>query len=76
VVTDRWERPTAFNTKPLHSIGSGRGSIVLYNQGTIFHRKLTGEKRMEAAVAKYGGIERLADAMAAKARKCLSGCNA
>jgi len=75
VVTEHWERPAAFNTKPLHSIQSGRGSIVLYNQGTAFHRKLTGEKGMEAAVSKYGGFDQLAEAMAVKAHSCLSACN-
>ena len=76
VVTERWERPTAFNTKPLQSIQSGRGSIVLYNQGSAFHRKLTGEKGIKAAISKYGGVDRLAEAMAAVAHRCLSVCNA
>ena len=76
MVTERWERPAAFNTKPLHSIQSGRGSIVLYNQATAFHRMLTGEGGMEAAVSKYGGFDRLAEAMAVEAHSCLSACNA
>jgi hypothetical protein len=75
VVTESWERPTAFNTQPLQSIGSGRGSIVLYNQGSAFHWKLTKEKEMGGAISKYGGIGRLAEAMAAEARRCLSACN-
>jgi len=76
VVTEHWEAPTAFNTKPLCSIRSGRGSIVLYNQGSAFHRMLTGEKGMVDAISKYGGADRLANAMAVVAHKCLSACDA
>jgi hypothetical protein len=72
VVTERWERPTAFNTTPLHSIGSGRGSIVLYNQASAFHWKLTEEKMADDAVSKYGGREKLAEAMASVAHDYLS----
>ena len=72
MVTERWERPTAFNTKPLHSITSGRGSIVLYNQGSAFQWMLTGAKRMKDALLKHGGADGLAAAMAAKVRQCLS----
>lgn len=76
VITEKWETPTAFNTKPLNSIGSGRGSIVLYNQVSAFHWMLTGEKGMEAAVSKHGGIDKLAEAMAVVARRCLAAGNA
>jgi hypothetical protein len=76
VVTEHWETPTAFNTKPLHSINSGRGSIVLYNQGSAFHQMLTGEQSIGAALSKHGGEGRLAEAMAAVAHRCLSACNA
>jgi len=72
VVTERWERPTAFNTTPLHSIGSGRGSIVLYNQASTFHWKLTGEKSIDDAISKYGGRDKLAEAMTSMAHDCLS----
>lgn len=76
VVTEHWERPTAFNTKPLHSINSGRGSIVLFNQGSTFHWMLTGEKKMKAAISKYGDYNQLAAAMADVAHECLSACDA
>lgn len=72
VVTERWERPTAFNTKPLHSIKSSRGSIVLYNQGSAFHWMLTGKKGLKAAISKHGGVGGLAKAMATVAHQCLS----
>jgi hypothetical protein len=72
VTTEQWERPTSFNTTPLHSNGSGWGSIVLYNQASAFHWMLTGEKKMDAAISKYGGIEKLAAAMANVAQNCLS----
>ena len=72
MTTKNWERPTSFNTMPLHSIGSGQGSLVLYNQGSAFHYKLTGKKNMDAAVSKYGGYRGLTAHMAAKAQQYLS----
>jgi hypothetical protein len=36
---------------------------------------LTGEKGMDAAVSKHGGLDRLAEAMAAVAHRCLSAGN-
>ncbi len=62
----------SFNTMLLHSIGSSQGSLFLYNQGSAFHYKLTGEKNMDAAVSKYGGYRGLAAHMAAKAQQYLS----
>lgn len=76
VVTECWETPTAFNTMPLHSIKSSQGSIVLYNQASTFHWMLTGEKGIEAAVSKHGGVDGLAKAMAVVAHSSLSVCNA
>ena len=72
MTTKNWERPTSFNTMLLHSIGSGHGSLVLYNQGSAFHYKLTGKKDMNATVSKYGGYRGLAAHMAAKAQQHLS----
>jgi hypothetical protein len=72
VTTEHWEEPTSFNTTPLHSIGSGRGSLVFYNQGSAFLYKLTGQKHIDGAVAKYGGMEKLATAMAVEGQKRLS----
>jgi hypothetical protein len=72
VITQDWEAPTAFNTKPLHSIGSGRGSLVLYNQASAFHYMLTGEKRIPDAIARHGSIENITKDMAKVAQSVLS----
>jgi hypothetical protein len=72
VVTQNWQAPNSFNSQPLNTIGSGRGSLVLYNQGSAFLYKLTGEKNVDDAVLKYGGYKNLAAAMAAVAQTCLS----
>lgn len=72
MTTERWEWPTSSNTKPLEAIGSGRGSLVFYNQGSAFHWKLTGEKKKEGAIKKYGSVGKLAEAMAVVAQECLS----
>lgn len=72
VITEDWETPTAFNTTPLHSIRSGRGSLVLYNQASAFHYMLTGEKKVDGAIDRYGSIDKLANAMAKVAVKVLA----
>ena len=71
MTTQNWEEPTSFNTAPLHSIGSGRGSLVFYNQGSAFLWKLTEEKTIDGAISKYGGVDNLAAVMALEAQKYL-----
>lgn len=41
---------------PLNAIGSGRGSIVLYNQASFFHWPITGKQYMWEAEAAHGGV--------------------
>lgn len=69
VITEDWEVPTEFNTSPLSAIGSGRGSLVFYNQGSAFHWMLTGHQYMEDAVKSFGSRATLAAAMLEHANK-------
>jgi hypothetical protein len=71
VTTEHWAAPTEFNTTPLSAIGSGRGSLVLYNQGSAFHWMLTGHQYMEAAIQAFGSREALAEAMMVHAKEAL-----
>ena len=71
VTTADYEWPMATNTTPLNSIGTGRGSIVLYNQASFTHWYITGEKYMWKAEEVHGGAKGLRDLFAAKARKVL-----
>ena len=57
VMTANYEWPTATNAMPLNLIGTGRGSIVLYNQAS--------------AAEVHGGAKGLHDLFATKARKVL-----
>lgn len=56
VTTVDYERPRTGNTMPLHAIGSGRGSIVLYNQASFFHWPVTGKRFMREAEQAHGGV--------------------
>jgi hypothetical protein len=71
VTTVDYEWPTATNTTPLNSIGTGRGSIVLYNQASFTHWNITGEKYMSKAKEVHGGARGLHDLFATKARQVL-----
>ena len=71
VTTVDYEWPTAINTSPLHSIGTGRGSIVLYNQASFAHWYVTGERYMYQAEELHGGVKGLHDLFAANAQKVL-----
>lgn len=71
VTTVDYQWPTATNTTPLHSIGTGRGSIVLYNQASFTHWPVTGERYMSKAIKVHGGVRGLRDLFAAKARQVL-----
>lgn len=71
VTTADYEWPTATNTTPLNSIGTGRGSIVLYNQASFTHWNITGERYMETAKEVHGGATQLHELFAAKACKVL-----
>jgi len=57
VTTTGWETPTSFNTQPLRSIGSGRGSLVFYNQGSFFNWMFTGYQKLSVAVSALGRDE-------------------
>ena len=57
MTTSNWETPTSFNTTPLQTIGSGRGSLVFYNQGTAFQWMMTGHQYIEDAVKIMGSAE-------------------
>jgi len=71
VTTADYEWPTATNTTPLSLIGSGRGSIVLYNQASFTHWYITGERYMYKAEKVYGGAKGLCTLFAAKAHEVL-----
>lgn len=70
--TTRFEKPTSFNTTPLNSIGSGRGSIVFFNNASSFHWMLTGKQFMTDAIKEWGGEEELSRFIAAKAATVIS----
>jgi hypothetical protein len=61
VTTSNWEVPTSFNTTPLSTMGTGRGSLVFYNAGSSFHWMLSGHQYMADAVAAFGSIHALAN---------------
>jgi hypothetical protein len=65
-----YEWPTETNMTPLNLIGTGRGSLVLYNQALFAHWLVTGEQYMWAAEAAYG-IEGLCDLFTKKAHDVL-----
>lgn len=71
VTTEQWEEPVAFNTTPFSAIGSGRGSLVFYNQGSLFHWHLTGHQYMGDAIAAFGSHQKLKAAMMAHANRAL-----
>jgi hypothetical protein len=71
VTTADYEWPTPTNMTPLNSIGTGRGSIVLYNQASFTHWYITGERYMHKAEEVHGGIEGLCDIFTAKAHDVL-----
>lgn len=71
VTTVDYERPTSTNTTPLNLIGTGRGSIVLYNQASFTHWYITGEKYMYEAEEVHGGTKGLYNLFAAKAEEVL-----
>jgi hypothetical protein len=71
VTTADYEWPTATNTTSLNSIGTGRGSIVLYNQASFTHWYITGERYMYKAKEVHGGAKGLHDVFATKACKVL-----
>lgn len=73
VTTADWEWPSSDNIRPLRTIGSGRGSIVLYNQASTFHWPLTGYQYMDDAVAAYSGIAGVAEHVAQIAEYALRG---
>ena len=56
---------------PLSVIGSGRGSLVLYNQGSAFHWMLTGHQYMDTAIDAFGTCKALAEAMMVHAKEAL-----
>ena len=70
VTTIDYERPTEFNTTPLNSLGTGRGSIVLYNQASFAHWFVAGERYMSAAREAYGK-DGLSNLFAAKAQEVI-----
>lgn len=47
VTTKRREQPNNFNTEPLQSINSGRGSVVYFNPGQTFVPLYTGFDSLE-----------------------------
>jgi len=69
VTTENWEVPTSSNTTPLSAIGSGRGSLVFYNQGSTFHWMLTGHQYMTDAIDAFGSWEKLAASVMAQANQ-------
>ena len=71
VTTEQWEVPTAFNTTPFSAIGSGRGSLVFYNQESVFHWMLTGHQYMQDAIAAFGSTEAVAAIMMEHANQAL-----
>jgi hypothetical protein len=70
VTTADYEWPTEANTTPLNSIGTGRGSLVLYNQASFAHWLVTKEQYMRVAEAVYG-VEGLCDLFTKKAHDVL-----
>jgi hypothetical protein len=70
VTTVDYEWPTATNTTPLNSIGTGRGSIVLYNQASFAHWLVTGKQYMKEAKAVHG-VDGLCDLFTRKAHDVL-----
>jgi hypothetical protein len=70
VTTVDYEWPTRTNTTPLNSIGTGRGSIVLYNQASFAHWPVTKKRFMKEAEAVYG-VDGLYNLFAAKAYEVL-----
>ena len=44
VVAPKHEIPSPLNTQPLNAMGTGRGSLVFYNQASFFHYPMTGER--------------------------------
>lgn len=71
VTNSDYEWPTATNTTPLNGIGTGRGSIVLYNQASFIHWHVTGEQYLYKAEEVHGGIQGLRALFAAKAEDVL-----
>ena len=71
VTTVDYEWPTAMNTMPLNSIGTGRGSLVLYNQASFTHWHVTGERYMSMAKEVHGGERGLHNLFATKACQVL-----
>ena len=71
VTTVDYKWPTATNTTPLNSIGTGGGSIVLYNQVSFPHWHITGERYMSTAKEVHGGVQGLHNAFATKAHQVL-----
>lgn len=71
VTTADYEWPTATNTMALNSVGTGRGSIVLYNQASFTHWHITGEQFMYKAEQVHGGVKGLHDLFIAKAQDTL-----
>ena len=73
VMTADYEWPTATNTTPLNSIGTGWGSIVLYNQASFTHWYVTGERYMSKVEEVHGGAKGLRDLFATNAHKVPEG---
>ena len=71
VTTEQWEEPTAFNTMPLSTIRSSRGSLVFYNQGSLFHWLLTDHQYMKDAIRAFGSHKKLKEVMMVHANKAL-----
>ena len=71
VTTTDYQWPTATNTTPLNSIGTGEGSIVLYNQALFAHWYITGERYMSEAKEVHGGETGLHDLFVTEASKVL-----
>lgn len=71
VTTTDYEWPNESNTTPLRTVGTGRGSIVLYNQASFSHWLVTGHRTMKKAEAVHGGQVKVKELFAEKARKVL-----
>ena len=71
VMTFDYKWPMATNTTPLNSIGTGRGSIVLYNQASFTHWHITGERYMSTAKEVHGGVQGLHNIFTRKAHQVL-----
>lgn len=67
VTTSDYEWPNEENTTPLNAIGSGRGSLVLYNQASFAHWFITGDQYIGKASATAAGKERLRKLFVTKA---------